>query len=156
MILFSTPGMAHVFYISVARVKWNGQHERLDLSVRIFTNDLEQAIQAKGGPELKLWTEGAHPESDRHIADYLVSRLRFRVNGRDATLEFVGKADALDATACFFQIRGIKTVRFIEVENRILIDLFDAQTNVMQFEVGDSKKFMNLDRSLYRETVKFD
>lgn len=91
----------HVFYVSVTKVKWNPQQERLDLTVRIFTNDLEQAIKAQGGPELRLWTTGQHAESDRFVGGYLTSRIKFRIDGAERPLKYVGKADALDATACF-------------------------------------------------------
>jgi len=145
----------HVFYVSGTKVKWNPQQDRLDLTVRNFTNDLEQAIKAQGGPELRLWTTGQHAESDRFVGGYLTSRIKFRIDGAERPLKYVGKADALDATACFLQIGNVKTVKTVEVENRLLIDLFDDQTNVVQFEIGNEKKFVNLTGKLYRDTVRF-
>lgn len=146
---------AHVFYVTVTKVKWNSPQQRLDLTVRVFTEDLEQAVTARSGAKLNLWTPGQLAESEQLISAYLLERLKVRVNGQDTRLEFVGMADALDATACFLQIRTIKTVKKIEVENRLLIDLFDEQSNVMQFEVGSEKKFVNLNKRLFRESVSF-
>lgn len=146
---------AHVFYVSVTRVKWNSQQQRLDLTVRVFTGDLEQAVAAGGGPKMNLWTAGQRADSEQLVSRYLRERLKVWVNGQSVPLEFVGMADALDATACFLQIRAIKTIKKIEVENRLLIDLFDEQSNVMQFEVGSEKKFVNLNKKLFRESVSF-
>jgi hypothetical protein len=157
IILIGWPALAqaHVFYISITKVKWNAQHERLDISVRIFTDNLEEAVAEDGGPVLKLWTDKEHTESDRFIADYLKSRLHFRVNEKVVDLEYLGKADALDATACFFQIRGIKDVKKMDVENSILINLYDTQANVVRFEVKEEKKFINLNKKSTRGAVDF-
>jgi uncharacterized protein YuzE len=149
------PALGHVFYVSIAKVKWNPQQQRIELSIRLFTSDLEQAVEAQGGPKLNLWTPREHPESNRFVAAYLTSRLHFRIDGQVLPLEYTGKADALDATACFLQIRNVKTVRTIEIDNQILLDLFEDQTNVVQFEVEDEKKFVNLNKRLFRETVTF-
>lgn len=146
---------AHVFYVSITRVKWNVDVARLDVSVRIFTDDLEEAIVAKGGPRLRLWTGQAHADRDRHVSDYLASRLVFRVNGVDRQLTYAGMEDALDATACLVQITGVDRVETIEVENRILIEMFDTQANVMRFEIGGERKYVNLSKKTVTGTVRF-
>ncbi|MCY3554379.1 MAG: hypothetical protein OXH56_03560 [Gemmatimonadetes bacterium] len=155
----ATPGPvtahAHVFYVSITRVKWNAGDALLDVSVRIFTDDLEEAIVAKGGPRLRLWTDQAHADRERHVAEYLASRLAFRVNGADRKLTYAGMEDALDATACLVQITGVDRVETIEVENRILIEMFDTQANVMRFEVGGEKKYVNLSKKTVTGTVRF-
>ncbi|MXX02703.1 MAG: hypothetical protein F4X08_12340 [Gemmatimonadetes bacterium] len=151
----SAAAPAHVFYVSIARVKWNADDARLDISVRIFTDDLEEAIVAKGGPRLRLWTDQAHADRDRHVAEYLASRLAFRVNGVDRQLTYAGIEDALDATACLVQITGVDRVETIEVENRILIEMFDTQANVMRFEIGGEKKYVNLSKKTVTGTVRF-
>ena len=153
--LGSATAPAHVFYVSIARVRWNADEARLDVSVRIFTDDLEEAIIAEGGPRLRLWTGQAHADRDRHVSDYLASRMAFRVNGADRQLTWAGMEDALDATACLVQITGVDRVETIEVENRILIDMFDTQANVMRFEIGGEKKYVNLSKKTFRGTVRF-
>ncbi len=146
---------AHVFYVSITRVKWNAEEARLDVSVRIFTDDLEEAIMAEGGPRLRLWTGQAREDRDSHVSAYLLSRLAFRVNGQERELAWDGMEDALDATSCLVQITNVDRVESIEVENRILIEMFDTQANVMRFEVGGEKKFVNLGKGTVRGTVKF-
>ena len=151
----AVPAQAHVFYVSITRVKWNAAEARLDVTVRIFTDDLEEAIVQAGGPRLRLWTDGAREDRDRHVADYLATRLAFRVNGEKRELAYVGMEDALDATACLVQITNVDRVETIEVENRILIDLYDTQANVMRFEVGGEKKYVNLSKGTVKGTVRF-
>ena len=56
-----------MFYVSITRVKWNAAEARLDVTVRLFTDDLEEAIVQAGGPRLRLWTDGAREDRDRHV-----------------------------------------------------------------------------------------
>ena len=154
-VLGPAPAWAHVFYVSITRVRWNVEEARLDVTVRIFTDDLEEAIVAGGGPRLRLWTDQAREDRDRHVADYLLSRLAFRVNGQERELAYTGMEDALDATACLVQITNVDRVETIEVENRILIDMFDTQANVMRFEVGGEKKYVNLGKGTVKGLVRF-
>lgn len=151
----TAPAQAHVFYVSVTRVKWNVEEARLDVSVRIFTDDLEEAVMAEGGPRLRLWTAQAREDRDRHVSAYLLSRLAFRVNGQERELTWAGMEDALDATSCLVQITNVDRVASIEVENRILIDMFDTQANVMRFEVGGERKYVNLSKGTVKGTVRF-
>ena len=154
-VLGPTPARAHVFYVSIVRVKWDVEEKRLDLSVRIFTDDLEEAIVAGGGPRLRLWTDQARADRDRHVEHYLLSRLAFRVNGQDRELAYTGMEDALDATACLMQITNVDRVETIEVDNRILIEMFDSQANVMRFEIAGEKKYVNLSKGTVKGVVRF-
>lgn len=146
---------AHVFYVSITRVKWHVDESRLDVSVRIFTDDLEEAIVAEGGPRLRLWTDQAREDQDSQVAAYLAPRLTFRINGEERRWAYASMEDALDATTCLLQITNVDFVETIEVENRILIDLFDTQANVMRFEIVDEKKYVNLSKGIIRGMVRF-
>lgn len=149
------PADAHKFYVSVSKVKWNAEGKRLDLSIRIFTDDLERAIEHNGGPTLKLWTDEEHAESDRFLSEYITARLHFSVNDRQAVLEYIGKADALDATACMFQIQNVDSIRSIEVDNMLLLDILDEQTNIVRFDIDGKKKILNLNKQVYKDRVEF-
>ena len=149
------PVHAHVFYVSITRVKWNVDESRLDVSVRIFTDDLEEAIVAAGGPRLHLWTDQARKDRERQVAAYLASRLTFRINGEERQWSYTSMEDALDATTCFLQIANVNFVETVEVKNRILIDLFDTQANIMRFEVVDEKKYVNLSKGIINGMAHF-
>ena len=46
----AAPAQAHVFYVSITRVKWNADEARLDLTVRIFTGRPGGGHRAGGRP----------------------------------------------------------------------------------------------------------
>ena len=63
--------------------------------------------------------------------------------------------DELDATSVLLQINNVNKINTIEVENSILIDLFDTQANIMRFEVENQKKYINLSKRITNGTVQF-
>ena len=154
-ILIEGQAGAHEFYVSISKVKWDAGAEKLVVSVRVFSDNLQEGIENMGGPKLNLWTFREHGDSDKWVAGYIISRLEFTVNGREATLVFQEKSDALDATACLFHIEDVQQVRSIKVRNEILTELIDDQTNIVRFEINGNKKFMNLTKKRFQERVLF-
>ena len=63
--------------------------------------------------------------------------------------------DELAATSVLLQINNVNKINTIEVENSILIDLFDTQANIMRFEVENQKKYINLSKRITNGTVQF-
>ena len=154
-VLISGQAVAHEFYVSISKVKWDSDAKKLVVSVRIFSDNLQEGIENMGGPKLNLWTYQEHGDSDKWVAGYITSRLDFTVNGREAELVFQEKADALDAIACLFHIEDVQQVRSIEVRNEILTELLDDQTNIVRFDINGNKKFMNLTKKMFRAEVSF-
>ena len=154
-VLISGQAVAHEFYVSISKVKWDADAKKLVVSVRIFSDNLQEGIENMGGPKLNLWTYQEHGDSDKWVAGYINSRLDFTVNGREVALVFQEKADALDATACLFHIEDVQQVRSIEVRNEILTELIDDQTNIVRFDIKGNKKFMNLTKKMFRAEESF-
>ena len=91
-VLISGQAVAHEFYVSISKVKWDSDAKKLVVSVRIFSDNLQEGIENMGGPKLNLWTYQEHGDSDKWVAGYITSRLDFTVNGREAELVFQEKA----------------------------------------------------------------
>ena len=68
----------HVFYVSITRVKWDLSRTVLDISVRIFTDDLEEAILADQTRRLSLLRAKKKLNREDFVKDYIESRLAFQ------------------------------------------------------------------------------
>ena len=76
----------HVFYVSITRVKWDLSRTVLDISVRIFTDDLEEAILADQTRRLSLLRAKKKLNREDFVKDYIESRLAFQINGTPGIL----------------------------------------------------------------------
>ena len=144
-----------VFYVSITRVKSDLSRTVLDISVRIFTDDLEEAILADQTRRLSLLRAKKKLNREDFVKDYIESRLAFQINGTPRDLIYIDMVDELDATSVLLQINNVNKINTIEVENSILIDLFDTQANIMRFEVENQKKYINLSKRITNGTVQF-
>ncbi len=130
--LLLTP--AHDFHLSKALVEYSGREEALQITLHIFLDDLELALQQRGAAEgLFLCTEKEHPRADEYLERYLAQTFRLWVDGRPVQAGYLGKeiSDDLMAAWCYLEVREISRPRTLTVDNRILMQVYDDQKNII-------------------------
>jgi hypothetical protein len=148
-------GMTHPFYISVCQVDHNSDIRMLEITVKIFIDDLEQTLEAQGTGKLHLGTDRESDAADRYIARYLEQHVLIEINGRTLKGNYLGKETELDVIWCYVEMENVPSIRSITVTNTLLIDLFEDQTNMVHIKANGQKKSMLLTRDLDRDTVEF-
>ena len=130
----------HDFHSSVTQVDYNEKNKSLEISVRLFTDDLCVALENSGAPKMELGTQSEPPSANEHIANYLQKNLSFTINGKQAVFKYLGKEAQLDATWCYLEIEKAGNVRKLEVENSIMLSDFEDQINMVNLNVKGRKK----------------
>ena len=147
---------AHEFYVSVSSVKFLPEEKRLQIKIRTFTNDLEDAIVNRGHERPDLDKNSEHDKIVELISDYVRTHFALNIDGEVAEIEFLERYYDADVTWSILQVSGVAAVKKVQVENKILMEMFDAQTNIVRFDVNDEKKFLNLTKKLPRDVVVFE
>ncbi len=133
---------AHPLHVSLCQVDFNPKEKTLQISVKIFADDLLNALKRQKVQDLFLGEENEDPKSDEYIFNYLKSNLAFIVNGNKSDYRYIGKEMEDDAVWCFVQINNITDLKKIEVNNRVLTEVFNDQNNIV--EVNRNGKILNL------------
>ena len=83
-----TPGAprAHPFKASICEINYNVETEHLEITLKLFTDDLEECIRERTKKPLYLNTEKELPSADLVINEYIQSELRIMLNGKRAAL----------------------------------------------------------------------
>lgn len=149
-VLFS----AHDFYLSLTEINHNAETKSLEISVKLFTDDLSLALERSGAPKMELGTENEPPEANEFIEVYLQKHLSLSVNGKSINYIYLGKEAELDATWCYLEIQNVRKVKTLQVKNTIFFDEFDSQTNMVNTFI-DGRKKSGLARN-GNATLKFD
>ncbi len=152
---FSALLFAHQFYVSMCKIKFLPEAHRLEISIRIFTTDLEAAVKHRSGQDMHLNSSAEIAASDSLIDAYLRAHFSLKINDREAPLLFLEKKFDSDATECRLRVENIDSLKKMDIRNDILTELFDAQTNVVRLQVNGVKKFYNLTKQIPSETVEF-
>ena len=131
---------SHEFYLSLTEIEHNAESKSLEISIKLFTDDLELALEGSGAPKLGIGTDDESPATNTYIESYLQNHFRLSVNGKSIDYNYLGKEAELDATWCFVEVENVKKVQTIEVENSIFIEVFDTQTNMINLFINGRKK----------------
>lgn len=146
---------AHPFFISICQIHHNSESKTLEVAIKLFANDLETAMGAEQTSALRLGTDRENPDADAHIANYIQQHLLLSVDGTSVTGEFIGKEYEADVVWCYIEVPDIPTVSKLEVSNRLLMNEFPSQTNVVHVTVNGQRKSMLLQKGNARDIVSF-
>lgn len=149
-------GFVHPFYFSLTQIDHNPQTESLEITLKLFTSDIEQALEAQGTGSLFLGEEKEAKEADRYIQTYLEQHLQLKVNGELKQYDFLGKEVELDVVWCYVEVLAVPELKELEIKNTLLIEFFEEQQNVVQIKVGNQKKSALLRKGASSETLVFD
>lgn len=146
---------AHPFFISVGQIDHNTVTNVLEMSFRIFTDDLEHALEMMGAGRLHLGTEHEEEKADLYIDRYLTQHIGFEINGGRVNGIFLGKEVDIDATWCYVEIVNITALETMTVTNTLLFDAFEDQINLVHVKANDQKKSLVFSKQLVRQTLDF-
>ncbi|MCB0491533.1 MAG: hypothetical protein KDC93_03870 [Cyclobacteriaceae bacterium] len=144
-ILYSFLLLFHPLHISVTEIEYNEKVEALQIISRIFVDDLEVAIRAKTElPDLDILNPKKGLTTKGLIADYVKDHLKIRLDGKEQQLNFLGYEEENLAFICYIEIEKVKTFKVIEVENTVITEAYDDQSNLVHVTYKGPIKSMRL------------
>src|SRR5260221_7882238 len=93
----------HPLYITVTEINHNAKDKILEISCKIFTNDLEVVLEKGAKTKVDLSNSKEKATTDKLIDEYIERHLRLKVDGKAAGLHFVGSEKEADGTWSYFQ-----------------------------------------------------
>ena len=124
----------HPIHLSVTEIYENEKSGRIELSTTLFMDDFARAIRYESY-EKQIQQGKIRPED--LMLRYLKEKLRMQVNGQPATFRLLRTENNMDAVTCYLGVEpGVKSVQKLYIENRIFLELFDDQRNMVQIELG--------------------
>ena len=131
---------AHPFYVSVTEINHNASEKTLEVSCKIFADDLEQVLEKNFQTSLDIVSGKDETSFNRLIPQYISKHLAIRVDGKPVALSYIGYEAEKESAWCYFQVDKIPSVKNLEVDNSILYDFVDSEINIMHVTVGGKRK----------------
>lgn len=128
----------HPFYMSVCEFNW--KDKELNASVKMFTNDLEDALRKSSGKKVDLINGTNKEELNALISEYIKKRLKVKINNEPLSFQFIGFEREEDAIWSYIEYKNCPKPKNIEIENSLLYDYINNQINIVHFEIGTDKK----------------
>lgn len=152
------PGPAaarHPLYISVTEINHNAKDKILEVSCKVFTNDLETVLEKAAGVKVDLSSVKDKAANDKLIAAYVERHLRLKLDSKAAALHFVGSENEEDGTWSYFQVNDVPAVKRIDANNDLLYEGFSQEINIMHVTVGGQRQSTRLDYPAANASFQF-
>jgi len=116
----------HKFYVTIADVKHNSQNNHLELSIKVFTDDLEKALQLSDST-IRIDDQTSVDKYKEVVANYLVQHISVE---SDVTLNYLGAELEFDVTYLYLESDAIKD-QDVLMQNSLFTDVYPEQVNVV-------------------------
>ncbi|MCG8307784.1 MAG: hypothetical protein MI975_10380 [Cytophagales bacterium] len=141
LICFLLTTNLHPFHVSVCEVYYNENSHSLEISMKIFVDDLELSIRQGGHETFKLVdVEDPKLVGKEPIETYLKNNFQIKVNGKTTPLDFLGLEFDDDALLCYLEGKKIKKIETIEINNSIITEVYLDQINLTHFQYKGEMK----------------
>ena len=130
----------HKFYLSVSQVDFNAGDEAVQITTRLFYDDLQKALQERYDKSIKVDDTYPKDKLDGYIKMYINKKLKVSINAKEVTLNYLGHEDENDYVVCYIEIANVKKLESISIENTLLMDMFPQQKNIVHVRVKNLEK----------------
>ena len=128
----------HKFYVSVFIIEHNEKNKTLEITSQVFLDDMEMMFRNKN-IELDLYST-SDIISDSLIKDYFKSVFKIKKNSEILEYEFLGKELFDDILNFYIEVKDINYKDSLIIQNKLLIDLYDSQKNIIHFKSKNNNK----------------
>lgn len=151
-IVTAIPISSHPFYFSLSTIKINASQKRIEISCKLFTDDLENALNQLNKNKIMLSASTKDSKVNAVLYDYLSERFKIWINGKPITLNFVGFEVENEVTWCYLEADvNLNTENKMNLINTLLYDFLPDQTNLVQFEsqnINTTERVNNPDKEI--------
>lgn len=136
VVAFATP--AHTFHTSLMQVEYNEKEQLVEISLQVFTHDLENVLTRRSGHDVRL---DKTPEAAQLTLAYLNETINLKNrDGRVKTLSWVGMEPQADAVWLYVETKMPEGFDGVQVRDRIFFEVLDDQVNLVHIK-HDEKKY---------------
>ena len=140
----------HPLHLSKSVVEYFPEEKMVRVSLHVFLDDLEEALQKNHTVPILLGSSRESAEAGTLLEAYFKKHFRFTVDGNSAPLQLLGKELSADQEAlwCYLEVPVSRRPEKIKVNCTLLTDLFRDQQNILHFIFpGEAQKTALLGRN---------
>ena len=149
-------GRSHPLHLSISELFYNSTEKSLEISVRLFTDDLELNLEAQGVPPLKIGSPWEHKETDQYLEKYLQQHFAIKLNGSSVSLNFLGKEVEDDVTWVYLEGLELPAPQRVQVLNTLLNAELPQQRNIVHVRRGKTTESLLLQAGKWQDEVVFE
>ena len=142
----------HDVYISSMKMELIPTSGELQLTLQVFTDDLELVLQSQSGEEIQLNPD--RQATNSLIANYLQSVLKFSAAKTPISLEYLGKEYRDDLTLIYMQAKLADEMSELELTHQLFLSELPTQQNLVHFKSDSYRKSFLFDARMQKSPIR--
>lgn len=144
LFLMLTSFSLHRFYVAIYQINHDSKKKMIQITTRIFIDDLNSAMEKKYHKKTYLGDENETAEDEVLLKKYLSEKFQLKVNGEKKAMFFLSKELENNVLICYLRIQDISKIKTLEVENSVITEIHEEQQNIIQTNFNGQKQSLLL------------
>lgn len=146
----------HPIHLSITEIEHSEKSKALQITMRIFIDDLETSIRGKvKDEELDILDPGKGRTTDELVKAYLADLVKVKVDKKFVKINYLGNEIEGPAMICYVEVENIKKFSTIEITNKVILDIYDDQSNLVNVNYKGKVKSLRLTNDQPTGSVTF-
>ena len=145
----------HKFYVSVTQIDYVPSKKRVEITSRIFIDDLEKALTKRYNKKVNLTSTKELPEAEELIKSYLKEKIKVSINKKPQNIEFLAREVEGDVLILYTKIVISKKINTFEIYNSLLTEVYTDQQNIVHTNINSNKKSILLTNTELRSKIDY-
>jgi uncharacterized protein YuzE len=146
----------HKFYVSITKIEYVSESGSLQIITQIFIDDIEKTLENRYNTTVSLGTPKETTTDTALLKEYILQKLKIQINGKPVKLQYIGREYDTDMVKAYIEVEGIARLNTLEIENKILMDEYDEQQNIIHFKTKKTRRSLILDTDNPKGMLNFE
>lgn len=147
--------LVHPFYVSVTEINHNSKTNNLEISCKMFYDDLQIALRQLYKRSVDLSNKKNEADNDKMLSQYLLSHFSMSSDAKNVGLKYLGFEIERESVFCYFEADNVSAPKKLVLTNKILQDYKEEQQNIMHVVVNGNRKSTKTDTQTPQATITF-
>lgn len=149
--------LPHPIHISVTEIEYSEKNKALQITSRIFIDDLELSIGSKiHNDDFELFSPKDGKTTDQYLREYLADHFRVKLDGKPVKINYLAHEVENPAVICYLEIENVKKFKVIEITNNVIQETHTDQSNLVHVTYKGPVKSLRLVRDKPTDILKFE
>jgi hypothetical protein len=128
----------HDYHFGYTEVFYNKDNKSIEVSIKVFTDDLNKGIKGEYNIDLKLNNALELSNSNKIIQQYLLKNLSFNIDNKLREYNYIGREYKEDAIWIYVEVTKVKKIKEFQLKNSLLFDTYDDQKHRIYIDLNNS------------------
>lgn len=155
LLFFSLTAMSvHKFYVSIYQINYVPQKKMIQITSRIFIDDMNNALEKKYHKKTFVGTDRETADDVVLMKKYLAEKFVLKLNGSAKPMNFLSKEVEANVIVSYFSIKEVSKINSLSIENSALLEVNEEQQNIIQANISGEKESLLLTSDNFKGVLK--